>query len=321
MKRIYLKPKAPYRTDLRSDTLFGCLCWGIREVYSEAQLVGLLERFASGEPPFRISSAFPYRDHEGQRTCFFPRPLLRPARLPDALDVKEAKRHKDFRKHQWVSEDTFRKFVSGSLNEVDYYGSGVWEDAVPSVVEEEVLHNAIDRLAGGTGRSGTLFSQTDRYIPEGGLFFLLDGEATSEVESALGFLAHGGLGGDTSIGKGCFDILVEVLAPFDVPEAADRFVTLSLYAPGEREIDAFREGEAWYDLTVRKGKVGGPFLRVDDFWKRSVTMFTEGSTFPLLDGVRAYGCNPIVKGPEDGVPFQVQHYGFAYHIPMHIEAG
>ena len=321
MKRIYLEPKASHRTNLRSDTLFGCLCWGIREVYSEAQLVGMLEGFASGEPPFRISSAFPYRNHEGQRTSFFPRPLLRPARLPNVLDRKEARRQKDFRKHRWMAEDTFRKFVSGGLNEIDYYGSGVWEAVAPSVVEEEVLHNAIDRLAGGTGRAGTLFSQTERYIPEGGLFFLLDGDAAGVVEGALGFLAHVGLGGDSSLGKGCFNISVEDLAPFDVPESADRFVTLSLYAPGDRESVAFREGEAWYELTVRKGKVGGPFLRVDDFWKRSVTMFTEGSTFPLLDGVRSYGRNPIVKGPEDGVPFRVQHYGFAFHIPMQTEAG
>ena len=276
----------------------------------------MLDRFSGGDPPFLISSTFPYREDEDGPTHFLPRPLLRPAELPFPEGPADADRHKRFRKQRWVTEEVFRKFVTGALDEAGYYRSGEWEDTGPSETQEEVLHNTIDRLGGSTGGEGALYSLTERSIQNGGLYFLLDGDLAEVVEGALSFLSHFGIGGDSALGKGRFDVQIEEASLFDASPSADRFVTLSLYAPQNEEIAAFRRSEIWYDLTVRKGKVGGPFLQVGDFWKRSLTMFVEGSVFPALPGVRCYGQNPIVKGPEDGLPFQVQHYGFAFHVPV-----
>lgn len=60
MKTVYLEPKATFKTDLQSDTLFGLICWGIRQVFSEQKLEELLAQFAAGTPPFLLSSAFPF---------------------------------------------------------------------------------------------------------------------------------------------------------------------------------------------------------------------------------------------------------------------
>ena len=316
MKRIYLTPRSTYRTDLRSDTLFGCLCWAIREVFSEAELEALLGRFAGGDPPFRISSAFPFRDGEDGRAHFYPRPLVAPADLGTPKNATDATRQKRFRKNRWVSETAFQKSADGTWNEVDYYAWGDWENNGPRLVSAEVQHNAIDRLSGGTTPSGTLYSLTEHAAPDGGLFFLVDGE-TNVVEGALGFLQHLGFGGDSSLGKGRFDISVADAGPLGARDGGDGILTLSLYAPRPDEIDAIRNG--WYDLVIRKGKVGGPFLRVEDFWKRSVTMLAEGSTFPL-SGPGPFGHNPVVKGPEDGLPFEVQHYGYAFAVPIKTKA-
>ena len=318
MKRVYLKPLSTYRTALHSDTLFGCVCWAIREVFSEARLEGLLNRFASGDPPFQLSSAFPFGSMSGGRTHFYPRPMLVPAELEIPKGMDEAEQQKKFRKVKWITEETLGKFASGAWNEADYYTSGAWEADGPNEMTVEVQHNTIDRLSGGTTPSGNLYSLTEYAISNGGLFFLIDGEA-DVVEGAFGFLEHFGIGGDRSLGKGRFEIEVIDADLPAAPEEADRFMTLSLYAPRESEMDTVRSDGAWYNLMVRKGKVGGPFLQVGDFWKKSLTMFAEGSTFPLTEQ-KTFGHNPIVKGIADGLSFDVQHYGYAFQIPMNTKA-
>lgn len=328
MKRVYLKPRSTYRTVLHSDTLFGCVCWAIREVFSEAKLVELLQEFVSGNPPFQLSSAFPFRNNASDgRTHFYPRPMLLPTELEIPKDadgvkrqVEEAEKKKKFRKVKWITEETLSKFTSGAWDERDYYASGVWQDSGPGEKTVEVQHNTINRLSGGTGTTPStgLYSLTEYTISDGGLFFLLNGE-TDVVEGALGFLEHFGIGGDSSLGKGQFEIEVTDADLPAVPEDVDRFMTLSLYAPRPSEMATVRSDEAWYNLVVRKGKVGGPFLRVEDFWKKSLTMFAEGSTFPMTEQ-QPFGHNPIVKGIADGLPFDVQHYGYAFQIHIKTKA-
>ncbi len=319
MKRVYLKPYSTYRTPLHSDTLFGCVCWAIREVFSEARLEELLKQFASGDPPFLLSSAFPFRDNESEgRTHFYPRPMLMPTELEIPKNEDDAKHQKKFRKVKWVSEEILDKFVSGTWSETDYYASDTWDTEGPREKTVEVQHNTIDRLSGGTTPSGNLYSLTEYAISDGGLFFLLDGE-TDVVEGTFGFLEHFGIGGDSSLGKGRFEIEVTDANLPAVPEDADRFMTLSLYTPRESEMATVRTDGAWYNLVVRKGKVGGPFLRVEDFWKKSLTMFSEGSTFPMTEQ-KTFGHNPIVKGIADGLPFNVQHYGYAFQIHIKTKA-
>lgn len=321
MKRVYLKPHSTYRTILHSDTLFGCVCWAVREVFSEARLEELLKQFASGDPPFLLSSVFPFRDNKSDgRTHFYPRPMLMPTALETPKDEDDAKQQKKFRKVKWVSEEILGKFASGAWNEADYYASSTWDATGPGEKTIEVQHNTINRLSGGTGTtpSSGLYSLTEYAISDGGLFFLLDGEIDI-VEGALGFLEHFGIGGDSSLGKGRFKIEVTDANLPVAPEDADRFMTLSLYAPRESEIATVRSDGAWYNLVVRKGKVGGPFLRVDDFWKKSLTMFAEGSTFPMTEQ-KSFGHNPIVKGIADDLPFDVQHYGYAFQIHIKTKA-
>ena len=317
MKIVHLKPGGSFRNELHSDTLFGLICWAVRQVFSEERLAGLLERFAGGDPPFLISSAFPYREEEGGIAHFLPRPLLAPAQIEDAPSPEEAQRRKRFRKLSWIPAEDFSAFLKGERSEEEYYASGAWEGIDPDVrMQVDRLRTRIDRLSGTTDQSGALFTAPEQWMRGGGLYFLLEGAETEVVERSLAFLEDFGWGGGNSIGHGRFRAQVEEAELFERVEAPDRFVTLSLYHPRAEEVDHFREGDAWYELVVRKGKVGGHFLWTGDFWKRSVAMFAPGSTFPVLPGRRVYGDNPIVKGREDGLPFDVQQYGYAFAAGM-----
>lgn len=317
MKAIYLESRGAYRNELHSDTLFGLICWAIREVFSEARLVELLEAFAAGQPPFLISSAFP-RAQDGKP--FLPRPQLQP---PQPVgEQEEAQRLKRYKRLRYIPAEHFNQFVQGGYSERSYYASGDWrevEDEVEDLVPQRTdrLRSTIDRLSGTTDGEGTLFAGTE-YRAGSGLYFLLDGAEAELVENALRFLEDFGWGGGNSVGYGHFAATVGE-SPLGEPVAApDRFVTLSLYHPRPEELTHFRTGEAWYELTVRKGKVGGHFLAAGDFWKRSVLMFAPGSTFSAMAEKQVYGRNPIVKGRQDGLPFDVQQFGYAFAVGMRL---
>ena len=315
MKAVYLQPHGAYRHELHSDTLFGLICWAIHQVFSEARLVELLKSFAAGQPPFLISSAFPCaKDGDGWKP-FLPRPLFPPEPV-EKLSKEEAQRLKRYKRLRYIPVDHFKQFLQSKYSDRSYYTSAVWEGlAVPIPRRIDRLHSTIDRLSGTTDGEGTLFARPE--YRTGGLYFLLDGEEAELVVNALRFLEHFGWGGGNSVGYGHFAATVVDDNPIGKPVAEpDRFVTLSLYHPRSDELEHFRSGEAWYELTVRKGKVGGHFLQAGDFWKRSVLMFAPGSTFPALVGQQVYGCNPIVKGRQDGLPFDVQQLGYAFAVGM-----
>ncbi len=316
MKAVYLQPHGAYRHELHSDTLFGLICWAIRQVFSEARLVELLDGFALGQPPFLLSSAFPCIKDGPDWKPFLPRPLLPPPEPVEELGPDELQRLKNYKRLRYIPVDHFKQFLQGGHSDTSYYKSNIWEDpkvSVPRPVDR--LHGTIDRLSGTTDGKGTLFVRPE--YRSGGLYFLIDGEAAELVVNALRFLEDFGLGGGNSTGYARFTVTVTDTGLLGKPVAEpDRFVTLSLYYPRPAELAHFRTGEAWYELTVRKGKVGGHFLHADDFWKRSVLMFTPGSTFPAIADRRMYGQNPIVKRRQDGLPFDVQQYGYALAVGM-----
>ena len=315
MKAVYLQSRGAYRNELHSDTLFGLICWAIRQVFSETRLVELLKDFADGQPPFLLSSAFPcVKDGTGWKP-FLPRPLLPPPEPVAELSREEAQRLKQYKRLRYIPADHFNQFLQGDHSDGSYYEADAWEKVqVPIPKRIDRLHSTIDRLSGTTDGAGTLFSEPE-YRTDA-LYFLLDGEEAELVVTALRFLEDFGWGGGNSVGYGHFAATAGESPLGAAVAEPDRFITLSLYHPRPDELEPFKNGEAWYELVVRKGKVGGHFLQVGDFWKRSVLMFAPGSTFPIIAEKQAYGRNPIVKGRKDGLPFDVQQFGYAFAVGM-----
>jgi CRISPR-associated protein Csm4 len=335
---VYLWPRSALRHELHSDTLFGLICWGIRQVCSETRLVSLLARFAAGDPPFLLSSAFPFVARATGREHYLPKPLLAPLPPTTQLDLAEASGRKAYRALRWVPAEVFAGFLSGRWSEMAHYASGTWRQTpVPRLTRIDRLRSTIDRLSTSTDGAGTLFATPELWLladpardsggatdgmddrsdrTGGGLYFLLRGDDTASVTAALRFLEDFGFGGGVSTGHARFGVETQTQALFAEPTEADRFVTLSMYHPTAGEAARYAQGGAYYDLVRRKGKVGGHFLHTGDFWKRSVLMFAPGSTFPVAPGQRSYGGNPVVKGAGDGLPFEVQQFGYAFNVAM-----
>lgn len=62
-KIVYLKPRSSYRPAMRSDTLWGAICWEMHMLYGEEKLKKFIACYASDHDRAEgiyLSSAFPY---------------------------------------------------------------------------------------------------------------------------------------------------------------------------------------------------------------------------------------------------------------------
>lgn len=145
-------------TPLAAETLWGHVCWGIRLRHGESALESWLTGYDSGLPPLVISDPMP--------AGFLPAPSLpilsetNASSDFDALAV-HADKAKSIRKRAWISRDAWTKVIDdlepGRLATViDFEPTSTGAE----LVEQPILHAAINRLSGGTAQEGggTLFS-------------------------------------------------------------------------------------------------------------------------------------------------------------------
>jgi len=325
MKIVYLTPKSSFRENLRSDTLWGLICWGINTVYSKETLDNFIADYDKGKA-FKISSTYRFFREDEKETLLFPKPILEPIdinryfeenKISERLErATVIKRLKDYKKVRFIDKETFEKFLAGEFNETSYFSSNLWDKKIPNFKREDVLHNQINRLT-NTTEEGYLFSTSELFANNGGLFFLMDGtdENLKLVNGALNFFAHVGFGGDSSIGKNHFDIKIDDFT-FNKIENPNAFVSLSLYAPKKEEITEYKKSKNlfWYELEARKGKFGGQFIKAKSFWKDSVLLFKEGSISPKLNSEN-YGRNIQVMKHDD---LKIYQFGYAFNLPIKI---
>jgi len=182
MKIIYLKPLSGYATPLRSDTLWGLLCWGIRHLWGVKELTQFLGDCEAGQPPFVVSSTFPCKQYGKGWTSFFPNPLPFPDEHDDRLEEAQinAQLRKEYKsKLAFVNRDDFAAILEGTLTskklcqrlrdiydeeerlkaEAKRTGKPREDRAIsqtevdqtaPRLDDFHMTHNTIDRLRGGT---------------------------------------------------------------------------------------------------------------------------------------------------------------------------
>ena len=323
MKLVTLTPQSSFRTQLRSDTLFGLIAWGIRTLWGKDELLKMLDAFNDGNIPFLISSAFPFRKKDSNRTIyFFPKPIVKPPEINVAhYDVEDMQKYKKYKKLRFIPHDLFNRLINGECSEKDILREKCGANLSQEEYFEEVhiMHNVINRLTATTGEGGLYYTQ--EYFPrDSGLFFLMDIRKeyyVEKVKAVWRLFNDTGMGGDVSIGKGLFDIRMEEADFLKIPDVGNAMVTLSLYFPQKEEREAYREnpGAIWYEIDRRKGRVGGKLFKTGSFWKEAVNVFREGSTFPNL-GIDYYGGFPRVKQRKD---FDVYYYGLAFPVPMRMK--
>ncbi|MEO0073915.1 MAG: hypothetical protein ABIK43_04565, partial [candidate division WOR-3 bacterium] len=137
-----------------------------------------------------------------------------------------------------------------------------------------------------------------------------------QVLAVFRYYADKGIGGDSSVGKGSYELAIQQGFPFKESASGTRWTTLSLYYPRPDEWSYYQASpeQVWYSLVKRKGRLESSFSPAADVWKKSVLMLEEGSCFPVLEGRNVYGELPEVKVLPDGV--RVLQYGLGFPIRM-----
>lgn len=310
-----LKPSTPFHIGERgvgmeetsemvhSDTLFGAVCWAWKLLYGEKDLLELLNQFLVSDPPFLISSAFPYIGE----TLLLPKPLE---------GFGQAGYEKKVRRAWLVSLSIFQDMAQGK-------GADGYElipgDALVTPEEASKIRDFLGPTSGWvTGESprvtldrnsmqSEIYHSGDLWFAKGcGLYMLADfrhPDSKNKLEGALRLLGDEGLGGERSSGRGLFS--VEQRSVSLGAEDGERSVLLSLYRPRREEAPIL--GSSSYSLISRRGWSASKLSQR----KRSLRMLAEGSIIPFKP-------NTVLGSLEDvgsGETNKVYSYGLAFHAP------
>lgn len=356
MESVVLSPDGPFSELPRSDTVFGAICWGIRDLRGNEDLEDVLAQFEAGNPPFRISSAFPLLDGDD------PTALLATPRLPrlraghGEMTNNRLEAVKSWKEIKYIPSELFSRIARGTFADGELldgfdgdtltvgdhrynHNGGVLlpADTTPEqpFYRAERTRNAVNRLTSST--DGSLFHRNAVFFPDdAGLHVCVEGDVDLVLDG-LSVAQDRGIGGDRSVGHGQFRLNgVESVA---VPEPNDTWVcSLSLCIPSPEELEIFLS-EGYYELEPRKGIVENSLTSPENIWKKRVLALSEGSILPRSSdsserdsgdsereteyGSRTnectdrYGHNPIVA---DHFEHGIQQYGYALPVGVRERA-
>ncbi len=309
-KEMVLEKTSNY---IHSDTLFSAICNAYRLFYGNEELKKVLNLFEGREPPFLISSAFPYIDE----ILLFP--------IPKNTDFGDYTKDKKFRKVEFVSRTIFERITGGEDIKEHIIGENLVQGNHVLVTSKERTKLSTDKIwtikevprvviDRKTSASNIYHFGEIAFADNCGLYFLMDlrmKEYEKKVEAAIRVLGDEGIGGDRTYGKGLFKADFKEVK-MDL-EPKDHFVTLSLYHPREEEVSILQNG--YYELINRGGWIYS--IEAKNKRRKTVRMLLEGSVFNAPTGLEVYGGLASVK-PKGFRDHEVYRYGYAFAVPMEV---
>lgn len=261
---------------IHSDTIFGGICNTYRLLYGKEELENILQKFKDNEPPFFISSAFPYFEN----IIFFPIPKLINFSKYGTIDrdVKKFKKTEfvslgvinSISKNELENHLDTENIIQGRLMVTQEEKNKIGEKSIWK--EKERPRVTIDRK---TNASNIYYFGEVEYCDRCGLYFLIklmNYEIENKIKAAIRLLGDEGIGGDRSYGKGLF---TAEFSKFEWNINDGVFINLSLYLPKDDEIDMVKRG--YYDIVARSGWVYSSDKRGER--KKFTRMIKEGSCF------------------------------------------
>lgn len=317
LHRATLRLHTPLGTPLAGDTLFGQLCWALREAQGEAELTRRLTGYSTGQPWLVVSDGFP--------AGFLPRPTLPQHFAPQQNDPKLRKAAKKMR---WIPVGTsgssgldllkkpLRDLLANAVDESTAFGCAP-QGAVQA-------HNTLNRLTGTTGEGEfapyslpQTFYAAEQKID---VYLLLDNARTTpaEISNLLDSIGAIGFGRDASIGLGKFTI--DALMPITTPAhaQANAFWTLAPCAPQGQGFDG--EHSYWRVLT-RFGRHGNLHALTGKPFKTPLLLASAGAIFKPVAAFKAY---PFIgqglggDGSLSKAAAATVHQGYAPALPVFI---
>jgi len=251
---VTLIPLSAFATPMKGDTLFGQLCWAIRNRLGEVFLNECLDGYTQNRPFAVISDAFP----QG----FLPLPKLPGNRFRPISGVDR----KAVKKRCWLPADALTEPVADWLHHAVYAKTlagaiGGNAAASRSNLSEKYPqpHNTINRETNTTGKDGFAPYSVEQewFIPGMAwtVYVLLDTERFSadDCKKCLQDVGDIGFGRDASIGLGKFSVASFDAVPLPGQASANACLTLAPCAPQGL---GFESKNSFYQLFTRFGRHG-----------------------------------------------------------------
>lgn len=319
--RVTLALRAPLGSPLAGDTLFGQLCWALREAHGEAELTRLLDGYTAGHPWLVVGDGLP--------TGYLPRPTV-----PAALDpnFRDAQARKAAKGKRWVAladaaqspPQSLPQLLAAARTDAEVFGA----ENAPQTVRRH--HNTLNRLTGTTGSGSGEFApytvaQTHYAAGQAiDLWCVLDESRcdATRLRTLLGAIGQTGFGRDASIGLGQFDL--SALAPAVPPEPTFTanhgelaYCTLGPCAPQAQGFDGQRS--YWKPLT-RFGRHGNLLALGANPFKHPLLLAAAGAVLVPADEFRprafvGQGLRGVSSAHADTV-----HQGYAPVWTVHLES-
>lgn len=305
--RVSLQVRSPFGTPLAGDTLFGQLCWAIRERHGEPRLHELLDGYGAGRPFLVISDGFP--------AGWLPRPSL-----PDFMlgaDDGGAKR-KEMKRRHWLPASGMHLPLAEWL---------LLAEQLPAGRAETVTQNTINRLTGTTGTGQFAPRQVERLELRRGeparpedrseVYVLHDPAriARDEIANVLEDVGNFGFGRDASTGLGKFAVTALEPLAWD-PGQGRHALTLAPCAPDPSLLLATH---CYYQPITRFGRHGNLAALGANPFKRPVLMLRTAALLTFsTPGVPAFhgrGLGGAAHPLSTALPATV-HQGYAPLLPL-----
>ncbi|MDD2760136.1 MAG: CRISPR-associated protein Csm7 [Methylomonas sp.] len=241
--RITLEPKSAFGTPLKGDTLFGQLCWAVRNRFGENILQQCLDGYNADRPYAVLSDAFP--------RGYLPLPKL-PGFYYESIAGADRKAVK---KRCWLPEEQ----VTAPLSHWLGHAKTPADIAGAVSLSHPQPHNTINRHSNTTGDNGFAPYQVEQFWHQPGavwqLWLLLDEQRLSgeDCKQCLRDIGQIGFGRDASIGLGKFELTG--FDPATLPAQADANASLTL-APCAPQGRGYAADRSFYQLFTRFGRHG-----------------------------------------------------------------
>ncbi len=318
--RARIIPKSAFGSPLFGDTLFGQVCWAIRNRQGEARLDFLLQGYTAGQPFLVVSDALP----SGHVPCpTLPRHVFR---LPDSADRKAAK------KRRWLPLDRLNEPIA------DWLSHCLTSEELPTGrgVLRSQPHNTINRETGTTGTGmfapyameqlwyserAALRSNGAAQAETGSFDIYLVSDSNrltvDELSTAVSDIGQLGFGRDASIGLGRFDLAAMEETSLPSQAVGDAWLTLAPCAPQGLSLDPAR---SFYQVFTRFGRHGDVEVLRGNPFKTPVLMAAGGAVLspPIFEDRSFIGQGLGGDGSlSKSLPETVQQ-GYAPVIGIHL---
>lgn len=283
--KFTIRPETAFGTPLVGDTLFGHVCWAIRELFGEAELVSLLQGYTDNSPFAVVSDAFP--------SGYIPLPSLPSVYWKQEGDVDR----KVLKKRQWLPIQALTKpsecWQLEAQSDKDVVHSLMEQNSLPSVMQMALVgeyvqsHNTLNRQTSTTGKGGQFapYDVSQLWLAADvswDIYVVLDTQKLSQdkMHQVLSYIGQVGYGRDASIGLGKFTVLDVAPMQWSQPQESNAVLTLAASCPQQFGFD---ETYSFYHVQTRFGRHGNVQATSGNPFKKPVLMAKTGAVFALKE--------------------------------------